>query len=123
MKAAFRTRYGPPAEIVSIKEIAKPTPKDNEVLIRVHAASANRSDHFALIGQSLMRPFIGLFRPKKHTIGCDFAGQVEAIGAAVKNFKVDDKVMGFGGIFGADSIAEYMIFPERKGIVLMPENF
>jgi NADPH:quinone reductase-like Zn-dependent oxidoreductase len=70
-----------------------------------------------------MRIFTGLFKPKKNTIGSDFAGQVEAIGAAVTNFKVGDKVMGFGGIFGADSIAEYMTFPENKGIVLMPANF
>jgi NADPH:quinone reductase-like Zn-dependent oxidoreductase len=123
MKAAFRSRYGHPAEILSIKDIAKPTAKDDEVLIRVYATSASRTDHFALIGQFLMRIFTGLFKPKKNTIGSDFAGQVEAIGAAVTNFKVGDKVMGFGGIFGADSIAVYMTFPENKGIVLMPANF
>ena len=122
MKAAFRTIYGPPKEVLSIKEIDKPTPKDDEVLIRVHAASANRTDHFVIIGQLMMRLFTGLFKPKKTAVGSDFAGQVEATGAAVTSFKVGDKVMGFGGIFGIGSHAEYITFPESKGVVLMPGN-
>jgi len=122
MKAAVRYKYGPPAEVLSITEIDKPTPKDNEVLIKVYAASANRTDHYVVIGQSLMRLFIGLFKPKKPFIGCDFAGQVEAIGSAVTSFKVGDRVMGYGGVFGFGSLKEYITFPESKGIVLMPSN-
>jgi NADPH:quinone reductase-like Zn-dependent oxidoreductase len=122
MKAAVYFKYGPPAEVLSIKEIDKPTPKDDEVLIRVHAASANRTDHFVIIGQFIMRLFKGLFKPKKPAIGSDFAGQVEATGSAVKSFKTGDKVMGFGGVFGFGSLSEYITFPESKGIVLMPAN-
>jgi NADPH:quinone reductase-like Zn-dependent oxidoreductase len=121
MKAAYRTKYGQPAEVLSIKEVDKPTPKDNEVLIRVHAASANRTDHYIVIGQLIMRPFTGLFKPKKPLIGSDFAGQVEVIGSAVTCFKVGDKVMGID-MFLNGSLAEYVTFPEDKGVVLMPSN-
>jgi len=122
MKAAVRFKYGPPAEVLSIKEIDKPTPKDDEVLIKVYAASANRTDHYILIGQLIMRLFIGLFKPKKPFIGSDFAGRVEAIGAGVNSFKVGDKVMGFSGMFSIGSLAEYITFPQGKGIVSMPVN-
>lgn len=121
MKAAVRYKYGPPAEVLSITEVDKPTPKGNEVLIRVHAVSANRTDHYVVIGQLLMRPFTGLFKPKSPFIGSDFAGQVEAIGAVVTSFKVGDKVMGFGGVFGIGTHAEYITFPENK-MILMPVN-
>jgi NADPH:quinone reductase-like Zn-dependent oxidoreductase len=121
MKAAVRYKYGPPADVLSIKEFDKPTPKANEVLVKVHAASANRTDHYILVGQKIMRPFIGLFKPKKPFIGCDFAGEVEAIGTSVTSFKVGDKVMGFD-MFSNGSLAEYLTFPENKGIVLMPAN-
>lgn len=121
MKAAVRYKYGPPVEVLSIKEFDKPTPKDNEVLIKVHAASANRTDHYILTGQWIMRPFIGLFKPTKPFIGSDFAGEVEAIGPAATSFKVGDKVMGFD-MFLTGSLAEYLTFPENKGIVLMPVN-
>ncbi len=76
MKAAVRYKYGPPAEVLSIAEIDKPTPKENAVLIKVHAVSAYRTDHYVVIGQSLMRPFTGLFKPKSPCIASDFAGQV-----------------------------------------------
>jgi NADPH:quinone reductase-like Zn-dependent oxidoreductase len=122
MKAAVRFKYCPPAEVLSIKEIDKPTPKDGEVLIKIHAASANRTDHYILTGQFIMRLFIGLFKPKKPFIGSDFAGEVEAIGAGVTSFKVGDKVMGFSGMFSIGSLAEYITFPESKGIVSMPGN-
>ena len=122
MKAAFRSKYVPPG-VLGIQEIDKPTPKDNEVLIRVYAASANRSDHHVLTGRPLlMRLFTGLFKPKLAVTGSDFAGQVEAIGSTVKSFKVGDKVMGFGGGLGFGTHAQYITFPETKRIVLMPGN-
>jgi len=122
MKAAFRSKYGS-SEVLSIKEIDKPTPKDDEVLIRVYAASANRTDHHVLTGRPyLMRLFTGLFKPKLAVTGSDFAGQVEAIGSAVKYFKAGDKVMGFGGGFGIGSHTQYITFPETKRIVSMPGN-
>ncbi|WP_276503424.1 NAD(P)-dependent alcohol dehydrogenase [Terrimonas pollutisoli] len=123
MKAAVRVKYGPPKEVLSIKEIDKPSPKDDEVLIRVYAASANRTDYHVLTGTPFfMRFYTGLFKPGLTITGSDFAGQVEAIGSAVTSFKVGDKVMGFGGVFCIGSHTEYITFPESKGIVLMPEN-
>ena len=123
MKAAVRTIYGPPNEVLSIKEIDKPTAKDDEVLIRVYAASANRTDYHVLTGKpNFMRLFTGLSKPRLTITGSDFAGQVEAIGPSVKTFKVGDKVMGFGGVFCIGSHTEYITFPESKGIVLMPHN-
>ena len=122
MKAAFRSKYGS-GEVLSMQEIDKPTPKDNEVLIRVYAASANRSDYHVLTGKPfIMRLFTGLFKPKLAVTGSDFAGQVEATGPAVRSFKVGDKVMGFGGGFGIGSHAQYITFAETKRIVLMPGN-
>lgn len=123
MKAAVRTIYGPPGEVLTIKEIDKPTPKDNEVLIKVYAASANRTDYHVLTGKpNFMRLFTGLSKPRLTITGSDFAGQVEAIGPAVKTFNVGDKVMGFGGVFCIGSHTEYITFPENKGIVVMPHN-
>ena len=122
MKAATRSKYGS-GEILSIQEIDKPTPKDNEVLIRVYAASVNRSDYHVLTGRPfLMRLFTGLFKPKLAVTGCDFAGQVEATGPAVKSFKVGDKVMGFGGGLGTGTHAQWVTFGETKRIVLIPGN-
>jgi len=122
MKAAVRSKYGLPG-VLSIQEIAKPTPKEDEVLIRVHAASVNRSDNHVLTGRPfLMRLFTGLFKPKLAVTGSDFAGQVEATGPGVKSFKAGDKVMGFGGGFGIGSHAQYVTIRETKRIVLMPDN-
>ena len=123
MKAAVRTTYGLPTDVLTIQEIDKPTPKDDEVLIKVYAASANRTDYHVLTGTPFfMRFYTGLFKPRLTITGSDFAGQVEAIGPAVKTFKVGDKVMGFGGVFCIGSHTEYITFPESKGIVLMPGN-
>ena len=122
MKAAVRTKYGLPGDL-GIKEVDKPVPRDNEVLIKVHAASVNRSDHHVLIGRPfVMRLLTGLFKPKLASTGSDFAGQVEEIGSKVTSFKVGDNVMGFGGGLGIGSHAEYLTFPETKRIVLMPDS-
>jgi len=122
MKAAFRSKYGPP-KVLSIKELEIPIPKDNEVLIRVYAASVNRSDNHVLTGRPfIMRLFTGLFKPRLAITGTDFAGQIEAVGINVPSFKIGDKVMGFGGGFGIGSHAQYLTFPETKRIVLMPVN-
>ena len=123
MKAAIRVKYGLPKEVLSIQEIDKPTPKDDAVLIKVYAASANRTDYHVLTGKpNFMRLFTGLSKPRLTITGSDFAGQVEAIGPAVKTLKVGDKVMGFGGVFCIGSHTEYITFPESKGIVPMPDN-
>ncbi len=122
MKAAVRSKYGS-ADVLSIQEIATPTPNANEVLVRVHATTANRSDYHVLTGKPfLMRLFTGLFKPRQAIIGTDFAGQIESIGENVQSFKVGDKVMGFGGGIGCGAHAQYLTFLERKGIVMMPFN-
>ena len=122
MKAAFRSKYGP-SKVLSIKELEIPTPKDNEVLIRIHAASVNRTDNHVLTGRPfIMRLFTGLFEPRLATTGSDFAGQIEVVGTNVSSFKVGDKVMGFGGGFGIGSHAQYLAFAETKRIALMPVN-
>ncbi|MEJ0104374.1 MAG: NAD(P)-dependent alcohol dehydrogenase [Bacteroidota bacterium] len=122
MKAAIRLKYVPPG-VLSIQEIDKPVPAANEVLIRVYAASVNRSDNHVLTGRPfIMRLFTGLFKPKLIITGSDFAGQVEATGPAVKSFKAGDKVMGFGGGLGFGTHAQYISFGETKRIVLMPGN-
>jgi len=122
MKAAFRSKYGPP-KVLSIQELEIPTPNDNEVLIKVHAASVNRSDCHILTGKPyVMRLFTGLSKPKSSVTGSDFAGEIAAIGKDVSLFKPGDKVMGFGGGLGTGSHAQFHTFPEAGRIVLMPPN-
>ena len=116
MKASFRTKYGH-SEVLSIKNLATPSPKDDEVLIRIHAATVNRSDCHVLWGKPyIMRLFTGLTRPRLNTTGCDFAGEIKAVGNKLSSFKAGDKVIGFGGTMGCGSHAEYLILPEKKAI-------
>jgi NADPH:quinone reductase-like Zn-dependent oxidoreductase len=125
MKTEFRTEYGS-SEVLSIRDVEIPVPKENELLIRVFATTVNRSDCHVLTGKpSFMRLFTGLFKPKSNVTGCDFAGQVEAIGKNVQSFKVGDKVMGFGSMFGCGSHAEYFLLPEikiKRATVIIPDN-
>jgi NADPH:quinone reductase-like Zn-dependent oxidoreductase len=95
MKAAVRTQYGPP-EVLSIREVEKPQPKDNEVRVKVQAATVNRTDCGILWAKpAIIRLFTGLSRPKLATTGTDFAGEVEATGKNITRFKVGDRVWGF----------------------------
>ena len=125
MKAAVRSKYGLPGDL-SIKELEIPTPKDDEVLIRVHATTVNRSDCHVLSGRPFfMRLFTGLFKPRSSIIGSDFAGEIAATGSSVESFKAGNKIMGFGGGIGCGSHAQYFILPETKAIktiVPMPVN-
>ena len=125
MKAAVRSKYGLPGDL-TIKELPIPTPKDDEVLIKVYATTVNRSDCHVLSGKPFfMQFFTGLFKPRASIIGSDFTGQVHAVGANVRSFKPGDKIMGFGGVFGCGSHAQYFILPEKKAIesmILMPAN-
>ena len=107
MKAAIRRKYGAPSQ-VNIEHIEKPTPKANEVLVKVHATTVNRTDCANLTAKPfIMRFVLGLFRPRKIVIGTDFAGKIVAIGKDVKSFSVGDKVFGFNDI-GSASQAEYL---------------
>jgi NADPH:quinone reductase-like Zn-dependent oxidoreductase len=111
MKAAIHTRYGPPS-VVQIKEVPKPMPKGNEVLIQVHASTINRTDSgFRTAEYVISRLFSGLFKPKRQTLGSEFAGIIETIGPDVRNFKVGDQVFGYDdALFGGH--AEYIALPE-----------
>jgi NADPH:quinone reductase-like Zn-dependent oxidoreductase len=121
MKAAVRTRYGPP-DVVRIAAVDKPAAKDNEVLVKVHATTVNRTD----CGLRAAKPFIyrfftGLIRPKVTVLGNEFAGEVEAAGRGVRSFQVGDRVFGFNGVsFGAH--AEYLAIPEDGLVATMPAN-
>jgi NADPH:quinone reductase-like Zn-dependent oxidoreductase len=117
MKAAFRSRYGR-SEVLSIKEIELPSPGDNEVIVKVHAATVSRTDCHVLWGLPLfMRLFTGLVKPKLTVTGTDFAGEIEAIGKNVKNFKPGDRVIGFE-FFGLRSHAQYICVRESSGMIV-----
>ena len=106
MKAIMYTRYGPP-EVLQLKEVAKPTPKDDEVLIKVQAVSVNRSDWEGLRGKPLYARIGGLLRPRHHILGSDIAGRVEVAGRNVSRFQPGDEV--FGDILGRlGGFAEYV---------------
>ncbi|KAA9332844.1 NAD(P)-dependent alcohol dehydrogenase [Adhaeribacter soli] len=122
MKAAVNTQYGPP-EVISIKEVTKPVPKENEVLIKVFASTVNRTDcGFRSAEYVLNRLWSGLINPNYLALGCEFAGQVEAIGNRVTSFKVGDKVFGFNTKkFGGH--AEYLTLNENDTFTTLPANF
>jgi NADPH:quinone reductase-like Zn-dependent oxidoreductase len=109
MKAIVRTQYGPP-DALQCKDVEKPTPQDNEVLIKLHAASVNPLDLFTMRGAPLIRLIPGLRKPKDKRIGVDVAGQVEAVGRNVTQFKPGDEA--FGVCRGA--FAEYACATEDK---------
>lgn len=121
MKAAVHTRYGPP-EVVSVTEVDKPTAEDDEVLVKVHATTVNRTDcAYRAAKPFFMRLITGPVRPRVTVLGNEFAGEVEAVGGDVTSFEVGDRVFGYNeGPFGAH--AEYMTIPEDGSIAAMPAN-
>jgi len=116
MKAIFSCEYG--VENLQLQEIEKPTPKDNEVLVRVRAASINPVDGHLIRGAWLMRPMSGMRKPKNTRFGTDFAGVVEAVGKDVSNFKPGDEV--FGAKNGA--VAGYICVNADRAVVMKPAN-
>ena len=117
MKAIVQTSYGSP-DVLELAEVAKPTPKDNEVLVKVHAAGVNAGDWHLMRGKPfLMRLMFGLSRPKYPTLGGDLAGTVEAVGDKVTQFQRGDAVFGSSATFGA--FAEYVAVLETS-LVLKP---
>jgi NADPH:quinone reductase-like Zn-dependent oxidoreductase len=125
MRAAVHTSYGPP-EVVRIAEVDKPTAKDNQVLVKVHATTVNRTDSGFRAGRPfVVRSFTGLIRPKVTVLGNEFAGAVEAVGGGVTSFAVGDRVFGYSGLqhgsrFGAH--AEYLAMPEHGSLATIPAN-
>jgi len=119
VKAIIYTKYGPP-DVLQLKEVGKPAPKDNEVLVKVHAASVNPLDWHFMRGQPfLVRLMVGgLLKPKKKILGADIAGRVEAVGRNVKQFQPGDEVFGGNGVGG---FAEYVCLTENS-LALKPAN-
>jgi NADPH:quinone reductase-like Zn-dependent oxidoreductase len=121
MKAAVYTKYGLP-DVLEIREVAKPIPKDNEVLIKVYATTVNRTVCAMLSGKPfIMKLFLGLFKPKVPILGTDFSGMVEAIGEDVTSFRVGNKVFGLN-TDGLQSHAEYLVMADDRAIAIIPEN-
>jgi len=130
MKAVVCTKYGPP-EVLQLKEVEKPTPKNNEVLIKIYASAVTASDIF-IRGSQLpiqflipMRLMMGLTKPRKSIIGLVLAGEIESIGKDIKRFKTGDQVYGLTG-FGLGTYAEYKCMKETDStygcLALKPAN-
>jgi NADPH:quinone reductase-like Zn-dependent oxidoreductase len=134
MKAIVHTEYGLP-DVLHLAEVAKPAPKDNEVLIRINATPVNFGDLLArnfksVTPQKFNMPFFfwlparlafGLRKPKKNILGNEFAGEVEAVGAAVTRFKPGDQVFGYRGQ-NMGAYAEYVCMPEDGMLAIKPAN-
>lgn len=121
MKAIVYTEYGTP-DVLQYKEVEKPSPKDGEVLIKIHAAALNAADWYLLEG----KPFIarleaGIQKPKYPIRGADIAGQIVAVGKNVRQFQVDDAVFGDISGCGWGGLAEYVAVPEHL-LALKPSN-
>jgi NADPH:quinone reductase-like Zn-dependent oxidoreductase len=113
MKAAVRDRYGTP-EVVRIEEIEQPTPTQDQVLVRVHAASVNRADLDGISPRpGFVRLFLGLRAPREHRIGLDVAGVVEAVGPDATRLRPGDQVFADLFSYGAGAFAEYVCAPEK----------
>ncbi|HEX9281656.1 MAG TPA: NAD(P)-dependent alcohol dehydrogenase [Candidatus Udaeobacter sp.] len=116
MKAITHCEYGS-SDVLKLEDVEKPVPNDNQLLVKVHAASVNPLD-LTIRGPLLIRPLLGLRKPKDTRLGVDYAGSVEAVGKNVTNFKPGDEV--FGGKNGA--IAEYVCVLADRAVVAKPGN-
>jgi NADPH:quinone reductase-like Zn-dependent oxidoreductase len=126
MKAIVCTRYGPP-EVLQLQEVEKPTPKANEVLIRIYATAVTASDciirGFKVSSRHWIpgRLLLGLTKPRKSVLGLVLAGEIAAVGKDVKRFQRGDRVYAFTGLrFGA--YAEYLCLPGDSVLAVMPSN-
>jgi NADPH:quinone reductase-like Zn-dependent oxidoreductase len=126
VKAVVCTRYGP-ADGLQLREVEKPAPKQNEVLIRIHAATVTAGD----VGVRRMRfplstvfwllaPMMGVQKPRKNILGSELAGEIEEVGRDVTSFKQGDQVFGISSSFGAN--AEYICLPEDGVLAAKPAN-
>jgi len=116
MRAVVHDRYGPP-EVLRVDEVERPVPKEDEVLVHVHATTVTRTDcHMRAASPFIWRFMLGLLRPKRRILGIEFAGVVEAVGAAVTEFDVGDRVFGLRN----GSHAEYVCVREAGLIARIP---
>jgi NADPH:quinone reductase-like Zn-dependent oxidoreductase len=121
MKAIYYTRYGAP-EVLHIKEVDKPVPRNNELLIKVKATAVNAADwRFRKADPFAIRFFLGLTKPKLHILGGVLSGEVEAIGNDVRQFKVGDEVFGSTSM-NVGAYAEYICSPENAVLAHKPKN-
>ena len=121
MKAVVYTDYGPP-EVLRLEEVAKPAPKDDEVLVKVYAAAANPLDWHFMRGTPLpFRLVFGFRRPKNTFLGADIAGRIEAVGSGVSQFQPGDEVFGDVSGSGLGGFAEYVCAREET-LALKPSN-
>jgi NADPH:quinone reductase-like Zn-dependent oxidoreductase len=124
LKAVISDRYGPP-DILRIEEVERPVPREDELLVKIHASTVNRSDAHTRAGTPFVsRFFQGLRRPKRRIPGSEFAGEVADVGAAVTEFKVGERVFGVYPFLGVreGANAEFMCIPECAPVVHMPES-
>lgn len=119
MKAVVYARYGPP-EVLQLKEVEKPAPRNNEVLIKIQATTVNRTDCGFRKPEYgwIIRPIHGIFRPRRKVLGSEFSGDIEAVGRDVTAFRPGDPVFGLSSRFGAH--AEYIRVPEKGSIAIKP---
>ncbi len=114
MKAVVYEKYGELEDVLKLKEVEKPSPRDNEVLVKIHATGINFADFGLVRGKPLLgRLWSGFFKPKNPILGADIAGQVETVGKDVKLFKPGDEVFGDIGSVGWGGFAEYVSVPEN----------
>ncbi len=122
MKAIVLEKYGPPEDVLQLKEVEKPVPKENEVLVKVRAATVNYAEWAYVRGKPFMvRLGLGLLKPKYKIPGCDIAGRVEGVGRNVNQFQEGDEVFGTLGDCGFGAYAEYVSVPLNKPQDLAPK--
>jgi NADPH:quinone reductase-like Zn-dependent oxidoreductase len=120
MKAIVYEQYGSP-DVLQLKEVAQPSPKTHEVLIKVHATAVTAADIMMRTGKpAIGRLYLGIKAPKRTILGFEFAGDVVAVGSSVTLFKIGDKV--FGGTTTLGCYAEYVCVSEQDVLTTMPEN-
>ncbi len=121
MKAIIYTKYGPP-DVLKLKDVEKPRPKENEVLIRVKATAVNSADwRLRKADPFMVRFFFGLFKPKKNILGVVFSGVIENAGKDVTRYKAGDQVFGLSDM-SLGTYAEYICLPETSALAIKPNN-
>jgi NADPH:quinone reductase-like Zn-dependent oxidoreductase len=121
MRAAVHDRYGPP-EVLQLRDVAMPQPAADEILVRVHCSSVNRTD----VGFLRAKPFVvrffgGLLRPRHLALGCEFAGEVAALGDTVTRFALGERVFGYDDVRWSGH-AEYKVIGQDKAVATIPDG-